>query len=234
MPTSAQLDEYKAAQVGLVALASEALRGFWVDLDVEDANAARDALLMIMPALTDEFGASAAALAADWYDDLRETEGAARTAFAATMAPTAPTEKIEAQVRFAVSHLYGGNPDDALLNLLNVIGKDVLQPGWDTIVNSANADPDAYGWHRETRSSRSYASGCGFCQMLEGRGGVYKRSTASFASHGSCRCVAYPSWDPGAEEVSADVYMASARQSTARSRRRVYAFVGDGPVRNRF
>src|SRR5690606_5733677 len=72
------------------------------------------------------------------------------------------------------------------------------------------------GWHRETRGSRSYPSGCKFCQMLASRGDVYKKATARFAAHAGCNCVAVPSWDANAPEVPAGAYVASERLDALR------------------
>jgi len=47
--------------------------------------------------------------------------------------------------------------------------------------------------------------------MLVGRGAVYKRESAFFASHGDCNCAAVPSWDRGAPEVDVELYSASRR-----------------------
>lgn len=227
MPSPSELDEYKQAQVGLVALASDDLRTLWSGLNVTDGVATKAALMEFMPALTSQYGAVAAMLAADWYDDLRSRENL-QSRFAAIMAATLPIEQIREQVGYATSvHLFTESPEGTLVRLLGDLGKDVLQPGWNTIVNSANADPDAAGWHRETRPSRSYASGCGFCQLLEGRGGVYKRTTAPFAAHGSCKCVAYPSWDADAEEVPADAYAASSRYRIGRDHSQAYSYIED-------
>lgn len=233
MPSRSELVEYQQAQIALVELASDDLRTFWADQDVWNGPATKAALMGFLPVLTTEYGAVAAAMAADWYDDLRSRERL-DSAFAAILAATMPLEQIENQVGYAAAHLFTQEPEGALVRLLGDLGKDVLQPGWDTIVNSTNLDPDSYGWHRETRPSRSYASGCGFCQMLEGRGGVYKRTSARFAAHGKCKCVAYPSWDAEAEEVPAETYVASSRRLTDADRQRIYDFVGEGPERARF
>lgn len=234
MPSRAELVEYQQAQIALVQLASDELRTFWDGLDMWDGPGTKAALQGFLPTLTAEFGAAAAAMAADWFDDLRSRERTS-SRFAAELAAVLPAEQIRNQVGYAASvHLFTDHPEQMLVALLDDIGKDVLQPGRDTIVTSTNRDPDAVGWHRETRPSRSYASGCGFCQMLEGRGGVYKRSTARFASHGSCKCVAYPSWDEDAAEVPVETYVASARRLTGQDRQRVYDWVGPGPERSRF
>ena len=227
MPSRAELVEFQQAQVGLVQLASDDLRTFWDGLDVGNGVATRASLMEFMPALTTHYGELAAALAADWYDDLRSRERL-KVTFAAIMADALPAEQIRAQVGYATwTHLFTDHPDGTLVRLLDDLGKDVLMPGWDTIVGSTNADPDAVGWHRETRPSRSYTSGCGFCQLLAGRGGVYKRSTAPFAAHGSCKCVAYPSWDADAEEVPVDAYVMSSRYRTGRDHSQLRSYIED-------
>ena len=70
MPTSAQLRSDVAA---LATLAERDLAPLWAA--VEDALRAETALRDVLPALIDTYGAGAATIAADWYDDLRDSRG---------------------------------------------------------------------------------------------------------------------------------------------------------------
>lgn len=65
------------------------------------------------------------------------------------------------------------------------MSKRIMQAGNQTIMAASIDDPRADGWQRQTRSGS-----CDFCQMLAGRGDVYTRATADFASHDHCHCVA--------------------------------------------
>jgi hypothetical protein len=164
-------------------------------------------LLEFVPVLTSTYGDAAATVAADWYDDVRASEGV-RGRFAATLADPFPAEAVEARVRFGASHLFTATPALMLPFLSGAVDEYVLQPGRDTIQRSAVADPAASGWHRQAS-----AGACNFCRMLAGRGGVYRQETAAFAAHGNCGCVAVPSWDADAPEVPVEAYVASERTS---------------------
>lgn len=217
MATAADVEAMRTLNDTLTARATEALAAFWDTLDLSNPVGARNALLEFMPALTDQYGEVAAILAADWYDALRESEGAPGI-YTATLAATVPEEVVTTRTRFGAGHLWTDNPNQTLAFLVGVAQEYVLQPGRDTITQSAMADPAAYGWHRETRGSQSFPSGCKFCRILASRGDVYRRATAKFAAHNDCKCVAVPSWDANAREVSADAYVASERLESLRSR----------------
>lgn len=210
MVSLAEIERFRRANLGILGMVERDLNAFWSTLDLSRPVVARDALLEFVPVLTDTYGESAAVMAADWYDELRSTQPVSRQ-FRATMAPPFPAEHVQRRVQYGATHLFTGTPEAILPFLSTALSEYVLQPGRDTVQQSAMADPDAAGWHRETRPTESYPSGCGFCRLLEGRGGVYKRSTATFEAHGGCNCVAVPSWDPNAEEVPAVAYTASRR-----------------------
>lgn len=189
--------------MGLVRYATRDLRRFWSTLDKERPKATRDALLRFTPALTDQYGAMSAALSADWYDEVRGG-AAVQGSFRARPAGLVPVEAVESRVRFGAQHLFTLTPEQTLAFLADAATEYVLQPGRDTIATNTTRDPRASGWQRIAS-----ANACGFCRMLEGRGGVYKEASADFAAHGNCNCTAAPSWDPDAPEVPARAYEAS-------------------------
>lgn len=201
-------EEFRAANLELSARAERDLLAFWATLDLSKPEKARDALKRYVPVLTGVYGEAAATVAADWYDELRLTEKVPGR-FTAVMAAAYPTEYVEERVRFGAGHLFTDTPGAMLPFLQGAVQKYALQPGRDTIQSSAEADPQSVGWHRETG-----AGACGFCKMLAGRGGVYRKErSAAFASHSHCHCYAVPSWDPDAPEVPVSAYVASQRTS---------------------
>lgn len=207
MATAFEVQKFKADSALLVGHAKADLERFWSAIDLSNPAAARDALLQFTPVLTAEYGELAAALAADWYDDLRALAGITDT-FTAQLAGTVATDVVEARTRFGAQHLWTPVPDQTLSFLAGATAEYVLQPGRDTIAHNAARDPRASGWHRQTRPGS-----CDFCRLLAGRGGVYKKVTAKFAAHGDCNCVAVPSWDASAQEVDVEQYVASERTS---------------------
>lgn len=207
MPSAADIAQYRAQQAGIAALVKRDLTDFFTSLDLSRPEAARDALLAYMPTLVTEYGETAASVAADWYDDMRFAERVGGR-FRAEMADAVADAVIESQVRFGATHLFTDNPTGTLDFLTLAATKYALYPGRSTIARSANRDPAASGWQRITRPGA-----CKFCRMLAGRGGVYKRETVHFASHGDCNCAAVPSWDRSAPEVDVAAYVASERTS---------------------
>ncbi len=75
MVTSAQVIELRTVQQGVTALLTRDLEAFFASLDLSKPEQARDALLEYLPALILQYGLAGAAAAADWYDEIRATEG---------------------------------------------------------------------------------------------------------------------------------------------------------------
>src|SRR5665647_2368059 len=208
MPSRADTERLRLAQEGVRALLLRDLDAFWSSLNLGDAARTRDALLKYVPLLVKQYGESAAVVAADWYDEVRATEGIPGR-FRASMMPSPYQDAAEPTARRAAGALFTARPDDALTSLESAVGKYALAAGRSTITTSSSRDPQSSGWQREVRSG-----GCDFCKKLAGRGGVYKEATAHFAAHGHCHCAAVPSWDANAPEVDASTYKASERKTT--------------------
>lgn len=197
----------RRAHAGVWEYASHDLESLFRSLNLGHPKQSRDLLLREVPQLTTVYGEQTAVIAADWYDELRYLEGVPGR-YRARMAPTFPEQFVQDRIKFGAVHLFTPTPEKIFPFLLDAMQEYVLQPGRDTIQQSAIRDPEAAGWQRITSSGA-----CDFCQMLAGRGGVYKRSTATFAAHGNCNCGAAPSWDKNAPEVPVSAYVASARTS---------------------
>lgn len=187
MLSRADVEAFRAANVSLSSLAVAELTGFWSSLNLDRPEAARDALLAFVPALTDQFGESAAGVAADFFDEWRVE--AVGSGFTAVMAPTVPVLAVEKRVRFGAAHLFTDDPAGMLRFLDGAVQEYVLQPGRDTITQSAVADPKSRGWARNVRPGA-----CDFCRLLSGRGAVYSEATVKFKAHGDCHCVPAPDW----------------------------------------
>src|SRR5690625_7160282 len=69
-------------------------------LDLSDPAAARDALLEVVPALTDTYGEIGATAAAEWYEELRASSPDARGRFRARPADIVPAEAVRGHVRW--------------------------------------------------------------------------------------------------------------------------------------
>lgn len=223
MVSAAAAAELRKALIGVRALVDRDLTAFFASLNLDRPESARDQLLEFVPLLVAEYGDVAASFAADWYDEMRDSESVPGRFRAAEQA-SPYSDATDGLVRRAAGALFTDAPADALVTLTASAGKYALAAGRQTIVTATDLDPRASGWKRVTRSGA-----CGFCRMLAGRGGVYKERTAHFASHGDCNCASVPDWDPNAPEVDVTLYEASRRMTALRER----AAAGDASAARR-
>jgi hypothetical protein len=156
------------------------LDGFWKGMSLASAATM---LNDVLPGLIDEYGAAAATLAADWYNELRAQREVKRR-FEAVPADIANTG-VGALVGWAADTA----TDDAAFTALILGGAQRRVSNFSrlTVTTSSVADPGARGWRRV-----GDGSSCDFCSMLLGRGAVYTEATADFASHDHCHCQAEP------------------------------------------
>lgn len=177
-------NDLREAVIGLTNEAQADIAALW--REVVDAAEAGTALNDILPGLVDHYGTMAAVLAADWYDDLRDKVGVARS-FSAIPADI-PDPGIPALVGWATQTA----SDDAGFRALieGGVQRRIANFSRMTVMGSAVADPSARGWQRIG------AGQCrnGFCDMLIARGAVYTEATADFAAHDHCKCSAIPAW----------------------------------------
>jgi hypothetical protein len=162
--------------------AASDLQALW--REVETALAVEVALRDVLPGLVDAYGAAAATVAAEWYDDLR-AEREVRGRFLAAPADIAQTGTqalvgwalTEARDLPAFKTLIEGGTQRRIANFAR-----------QTVTMSSIADPAARGWQRTGLGE------CDFCQMLIGRGAVYSEATADFEAHDHCSCGAEPAF----------------------------------------
>jgi hypothetical protein len=190
-----------------------------------NADAARDALLVATPEVVAYYSDGSAALAADHYDELRAGAAQVRR-YVAEPIVHLREEKIRTGVLWAVEPLYRPEPDEALAvsRIGEVVQYETARPFRDTITTNTRRDPDARGWRRVS------GGGCKFCQMLAGRGVVYRAETARFAAHPHCDCTATPVFNGEAgEEASALQYVASQRKRTPQQQAALRAHLASMP-----
>lgn len=201
MPTPG---EYRAALVLVTGAAVEASTRYLGSL-TGSPEARRSELLAAVPEVIAYYSDGSSALAADAYDDARERAGAAG-AYMAEPVILDRGRKIGNAIAWAAEPLLTGEGDTAG-RLAEVVQLETARPYRDTITTNRFRDPAAVGWQRVT------SGGCKFCQMLAGRGAVYREATARFASHPNCHCTAQPVFDgQGGDEASAMQYVASQRR----------------------
>ena len=140
MVSRASADRLRRAQAGIRSLVERDLNSFWGSLNLNRPEAARDALLEFMPVLVQSYGESAAAMAADWYDETRAAERVAGRYRAAMVVPD-ETAAIEATTRRAAGALWTDAPNDALWMIAGRAGKYALAGARETVSHSTFRDP---------------------------------------------------------------------------------------------
>lgn len=228
MPTAS---EQRQALIDLTTIARRDLMALWATLGGLGADEVRDALIALLPAIGDTYGEAAAALAADWFDDLRDTAAVPGRFTAEPAGPVEPA-RWESLARWGVGPLYGDNPDAAaaLMLIAGGLQRTIADRHRLTIVDNSIRDPQANGWTRV-----GVGDNCGFCRMLIDRGHVYSEATVTFRSHDHCNCAASPSWAPNVVKVSTEPFRQSQKnrspgtkeRDNARAREYIAANYGD-------
>lgn len=181
----------------------------------------RSVLLDSVPEVIGYFSEGSAALAVDFYEEERVRAGVRDRAFVTEFVVSDRTVKIRRGIAWASDPLFSDDEETAAKRLAEVVQLETARPYRDTILTNRRKDPQSVGWRRITSGA------CKFCRMLADRGAVYRESTAQFASHPNCHCTAQPVFrdnDPGTE-VGAFQYMASRRNKTPETRRRVREYL---------
>lgn len=186
------LRQFEQANDGIAALVDRDLAAFLASLNFARPDAVKLDLFDYIPTLIAQYGDIAATVAADWYDELRESEGVPGR-FRAPLAPLVPVEQVNARLGFATrasGPLWLGD-SATLTSFIGMMANEyALQPGRDTVMQAAHKENAAYARVPEPGA-------CKFCIMLASRGFVYSKATVGDAKkfHGKCRCNAMPVWD---------------------------------------
>lgn len=191
------VDRQRQAQQDLVTLAVRDINAVWRDADPSDAAAATEQLIPPARAVTAAYGDVAAVMGAEFYDEARAAAEAPGT-FRAIAGPVAPTDQVDAMVRWAVGPLWSATPDveAALARLRGGTTRLVRQPERRTVWQATRDDPASPRYARVPRHDA-----CDFCLMLASRGGVYlsedsaARTEAGLRYHDHCQCTPMPVWD---------------------------------------
>ena len=206
MATQAEVRRFNRAQNQVIAAASGDLGRLFNSLDLGSPERARDALLEAYPAIAGQYSDLSSTVAAEWYEDLRRQQRGGQ--YSALLAAPPLADRTTRTVRWAAGALFTPEPWKAQNLLDGSMTRLLGDAARDTISENVRRDPQAAGWQRNAR-----ADACDFCVMLSSRvterGGVYKRSTANFASHDNCRCTSSPSWDKDAPDMPVEAYRAS-------------------------
>lgn len=180
MTTPADLSR---ANKGLERFAAEDLSALWAQ--VNTAAEAEVALKDLLPDIVQTYGQQAATIAADWYDDLRESMGVGG---GFTSVPAELSDQgTDALIGWALD--YGTDLASIQELIWGGTQRRIMDWSRHTVMGSSIADPRARGWQRV-----SVGDTCTFCLMLVSRGAVYSESTVKFGAHDNDDCVAAPAF----------------------------------------
>lgn len=216
--------ERNQALNGLTTAMRREFTRIWMRLNLNDPKVLRDPLAVVLEEIATKYGTASAALAADFYDDLRESVVKTSPRFSPRLAQIPGPERFETLAGWGIGPLFGSDPDPAmaLSNLFGGLKLDVTNAYIGTIAESSIADPAARGWQRV-----SDAGACDFCVMLEGRGSVYSEEGALFGAHDHCGCSAEPAFE--GEPVPVRAYTPSERNISDADRARVRRWMKANP-----
>lgn len=179
MTSRTDLEVFRAGLSGLSIEAQEIIQRTMEGLSDRPAREALPLLKAVLPDVVQTFGAAAASLAADYYDDVRATAGVAGD-FAAEALDTVPSEQILASSSFATKGVYTDGADllDTSGAMMKVVDRLTKKPGRDTLYTAGLRDPNPPRYARVPRGAVT----CRFCAMLASRGAVYA-SAATAGEH---------------------------------------------------
>lgn len=166
---------YQAATAKVQQSLFVAVRRLWKSLPV-DPYAARDALIDRGTVLAERYGQAAVGVASEFFE--------AATGLRATPVDVDLSEQVEGSVRWAAGDLFEGNPQAAQKKFTGAMQRHALQPGRDTVFESANK--------RGVLFARvPQGDACSWCLMLASRGFAY--TSARHAGEGNqwhdfCSC----------------------------------------------
>jgi hypothetical protein len=162
----------------------------------------RLALLDSVPGVIDYYATGAAALAADFYDERRELAREKR-AYATELFIPDRTVKIRRAVAWASEPMFSDMSVTLEQRMSEIVQSEVAAPYRETIIGNRVKDPQSAGWRRVQGDA------CRFCRM--------------FAAHPNCDCTAEPVFvgQPAGPEASVIQYMASRRNRTPATRKRI-------------
>jgi hypothetical protein len=161
--------ERQQALSALARLGTRDLATIWRKLNLSAPDKLADPLAEVLAAISERYGAAAASLAADWYDEARDDAQAAGR-FSAVIADGPDTERMQALSRWGVGPLFGAAPDGAaaLTLIAGGLQRIVLDQARDTTAASVALDPAKPRFARHAS-----ANACAFCALMATRGAAY-------------------------------------------------------------
>ncbi|HET6865459.1 MAG TPA: hypothetical protein VFH80_06030 [Solirubrobacteraceae bacterium] len=176
-PSAAERQQVLAT---VATAARRELEAVWSKLNHGKPADLAPTLAEVLAAIADRYGAAAASLAADWYDQARLDAGAPGR-FTAQLAPAPSQDRLDVLARWGIGPLFGADPSPvaALSLLAGGMQRLVLDQARDTTASSVAADPAKPRYARHAS-----ANACAFCALLASRGPVYHSEASALTVGG--------------------------------------------------
>jgi hypothetical protein len=216
MPLLQLTNQHRADLQQLTGLAENDLRLIWQEFN--NTSETLTGLMDVLPQLVSVYGSAAATLGADFYDELRAAEGV-KGLFTAFPAEAPDLQQAHALAGWAVNT--GTDQGTTLTLVTGGLQRIIANQSRTSVAVSSVADPKAEGWQRAGSGE------CHFCAMLVGRGEVYSKHSADFASHDHCHCYAVPAF--GGRPRLVKPYTPTTKNVTDADRARVRAYMAANP-----
>ena len=160
-------------------------------VEVTDIAAARDEIIAIMDTILGPYTDNVAAIAATFYDGLREWYGI-DDGFEAEAISNRDPAATEGAVRAFMETQVEGKPFEELQTLLMERSDyEVKRAANECVAANCKRDPRRPKWARVPTG----ADTCEFCIMLASRGFTYQSAETASHAHANCDCRIVPSWD---------------------------------------
>jgi hypothetical protein len=245
--STARAVDYSKAQAAIVAQVHADLDALWKTIDTANPVAAKAALAELMVTLVDTYGPVSAALAADYFDELR-ADAAPRGRYRARAGNHRDVEQVQGSSDWAAQPLFPSvedvlddagavigtrrgeaNPLATLQRLRGASQRIVQSWGRQTLIDNAERDPSRPGWAR-----MPVGQTCDWCRMLASRGAVYTSAAKVMhradggTFHDDCDCQPVVVWSdedlPYDPQPLLDEYLARGSGSKKSSDPQVSAF----------
>lgn len=188
---------HRQSQLALRAKVLRDLVTLWPAMDWSQVDRTFPLWYSAVSALITSSRSTSAGLSAAYLQAFRLAQGVPGKAPLVLAPSMPPAVQMESSLRYTSARsiiaatVRGVAREQAMANAFvassGTVSRLVLDAGRDTLRDSLAADPKAAGWRRVTSGSS-----CKFCQMLAGRGAVYRAETARFRSHDHCGCIPEP------------------------------------------
>lgn len=177
----------QALLAGVTQVGLQELADLWPKLNLTRPNGLALPLSTILAEVADHYGAAAATLAADWYEESRVSAGFTDS-FSVAPAALPEASRFAALARWGVAPLFGSNPDPtaALSRVSGGLQRIILGQARDTTVGAIGEDPA-----NPTYARHASANACAFCALVASRGAVYtSEASAGLGTryHDDCHC----------------------------------------------